>query len=656
MPRHRPLPTVLGAALAALAVLPAAAAAQFTPERIDSTAVGSEPAHVLIGDVNGDGRLDQIVTTEGTAIWHRLNSGDAGLGAPGQESVSSRLIRPLLVDANRDGILDLVAGLAVDEESTIGGTTAIYGAQTNPLLTGNYEGPTDTVPTSVSAPRIDNNIHRDRAYTTAGGMLVSTRTDDGTHFVGAGPVFVPVGDPVVSVSGDFDGDGRDDVAVAGAGAAVAYGNGTGFGSVESLSLGGIGLVGIADLVATDLDRDGRLDLVGSNPSSDHLLIWRGSGAGLGAPFLYAVPGGFEGGQLDAGRLDGDDRPDLALTDSESGWIVVLRTGSAGVPVGATTVGLDGATPNDVAIGDVDGDGVADISAVDTFGGNLLTIFSGPRIELPSPFELGQQAIATQSGTQTLVVRNRGWAPVVGGLTAGGLPEGSPFDIAWDDCDDLLLPGETCAVGLRFAPFETGLVSQSMTLSYQPLFAPQRQRSVTLQGTGIEPPQGPEGPAGPEGPEGPQGPGGSQGPTGPDGPQGPQGPGGSQGPDGLTGPQGPGGANGAQGPAGQNGAPGAQGAPGPQGPVGPRGPGARTGDILVRTTCARSGARRTCTVRVGNAKRAVLRRGGKAVRRGTTMRGLRPGVYRLAAVSTEGRRVVAKLRVGLPSRTNSRWLR
>ncbi len=487
------------------------------------------------------------------------------------------LIRPLLVDADRDGILDLVAGLALDEESTFGGTTAID------------------------------------------GMLVAKRTENGTGFVWSGSVFVPVAAPTVSVSGDFDGDRHDDVAVAGAGAAIAYGNGTSFGVVESLSLGGLGLVGIADLVATDLDRDGRLDLVGSNPSSDHLLIWRGTGDGLSAPFLYLVPGGFEGGQLDAGRLDGHDRPDLALTDSESGRIVVLRTGSAGLPVEATTVGLDGATPNDVAIGDVDGDGVADISAVDTSGGNLLTIFSGPRIELPSPFGLGQQAIDTQSGTQTLVVRNRGWAPVLGGLTAGGLPLGSPFAIAWSDCDGTLFPGETCAVGLRFAPSETGLVSQSLTLSYQPLFAPLRERSVALEGTGIE------APAGPEGPEGPAGPGGPQGPPGADGPSGPQGP------------------------AGQNGA------PGPRGPVGPPGPGAR-GDILVRTTCSGSGARRVCTVRVGDAKRAVLRSGRKVVRRGTTMRRLKPGVYRLAAVSTEGKRITAKLRVGLPARTNTRWLR
>ncbi len=421
MPRHRLLPAALGAALAALAVLPAGAAAEFAPERIESTSVGGAPAHVLVGDVTGDGRLDQVVTSDGADGWVRRGEAAGGIGAPGGFDAVNEPIRPLLADVNRDGLLDLVSALA-------SGSTSLLGAAVSPLASGHSVGIGGFVPTSVSAPRIDANPYRDRAVTAPDGRLVWVTTADGTTF-GSSPLVVslPVSVPNASVSGDFDGDGNDDVAVAGSGAAIAWGNGGSFGSVSSLSVGGLGPV--ADLVAADLDRDGRLDLVGSNPSSGHLLIWRGNGDGLGAPFLYEVTGGFGGGALAVGRLDGDDRPDLALADfAGDGRIVVLRTGGEGVPVGATSVGLDGGLPYDVAIGDLDGDGAGDISAVDTFHGNVITIFSGPRLELPSTFELGQQAVMTQSGTQTLIVRNRGWAPVLGGVTPGGLPEGSPFDI------------------------------------------------------------------------------------------------------------------------------------------------------------------------------------------------------------------------------------
>lgn len=600
MSRHRRLHRALGAATAALAVLPAAAAAQFTPDRIDTTFVGGGPAHVLVGDVTGDGRLDQVVTSNGSAINVRRGDPVSGLGASETASALEAPIGPLLVDANRDGVLDLVSGV----ES--GGTESLLGAAVSPLASGQHDGFAAGTPTSVSAPRIDDNRYRDRAVTLNPGELLWATTADGTNFDSLRSILLPVTMPSSSVSGDFDGDGIDDVAVAGVGVGVAYGTGNGFDyEVDLITPDAV----VADLVAADLDRDGRLDLVGSDPSSGQVLVWRNNGTGLGAPFRYDVDGGFGGGALDAGRLDGDGLPDLALADvSGDGRIVVLRTGSEGLPVGATSVAVDGGLPHDVAIGDLDGDGAGDITAVDTVQGNVLTLFSGPRLEFPSPFQLGQQAVNTQSGTQTLIVRNRGWAPVLGGLTAGGLPLGSPFTVVWDDCDGLLAPGETCAVGIRFAPFATGLVSQSLTLSYQPLFAPLRERSATLEGTGIEPPQGPAGPSG------------------------------------------------SQGEQGSPGAQGQQGGPGPQGPAGPSGASALAGSVVVNTTCVRRGARRTCTLRIGGAKRAVLRRGRKAVRRGATMRRVKPGVYRFVAIADDGKRVTAKLRVGLPARTNTRWLR
>ena len=198
----------------------------------------------------------------------------------------------------------------------------------------------------------------------------------------------------------------------------------------------------------------------------------------------------------------------------------------------------------------------------------------PAALVPRGLEFERQPLKTVSAPQELTVTNTGAADLeILGQSFRG-KAAVDFFIGDSTCLGPLPGGETCTLGVRFAPQDFEKRDAILVLNTN---ATPPTYEIELAGTATELPSGPAGPQGPAGPPGPQG---SAGPPGPPGPPGPAGP---AGPVGAAGPPGP---------------------VGPLGPAGPRGAPGRNAAVTCVVKQVRGKPKVTCTVKFGPSARAL----------------------------------------------------
>jgi hypothetical protein len=199
------------------------------------------------------------------------------------------------------------------------------------------------------------------------------------------------------VSGDFDGDGYEDLAYPcqyGGELHVLLGDGTGHFSAPGIYTMGEWPI---DLAARDLDLDGDLDLVVCNEASEELMILRNDvpGAGPGEIFTLAatIPLTTPFG-ITVEDLDGDRLPDIAVATRDSARVVVMQAGcQPGEPRLYATGGGWDEKLRALTVIDYDGDGDEDLVVTNSDAncwvlmendgaGNLTSIGSWPTGDRP----------------------------------------------------------------------------------------------------------------------------------------------------------------------------------------------------------------------------------------------------------------------------------
>ncbi len=376
----------------------------FYPAVSSGAAIGLAARDLVVADLDREGRLDVVVADQDLEQLDVVQGLGASLAldeeAPSDGGQAGDGPRELVVgDWDGDGRLDLAIVHASGHLVTLRGDGSLTLA-VPPALAASQAFGGLTAPDLLVAGDLDRDGDVDLivASTTDTSAQVLVFLADGETNGGVVPPGSPTqvawttgSQPVGVAAGDFDGDGHPDYAVVGQNSnAVAVftndGDASGFTLADQQNLGQR-----ADRVSTtDLDGDGRLDLVVTvtGGSSDSIAVLRGDGDGtFQAPVAAACLGNSDPIDLDLADFDGDGDLDAVAAEALTRTIQLFRgTGTAF----ASAVGGDrrmtagGGRPVAVAFVDADRDGHLDVLVLTT-GPNRLELWRGVGGDLaPTP--------------------------------------------------------------------------------------------------------------------------------------------------------------------------------------------------------------------------------------------------------------------------------
>ncbi len=339
---------------------------------------GYHPNYVTAGDLDGDGVLDVVTTSQFTRNFFSvyLGNADGTLGAEAQLGGVLEPHMPWLADFNRDGRLDLaIAELEGDRVSIrLGNGDGTFQA---PLHAGVADGPVSLVADDFDG---DGILDLGVGHWYSNWFAILIGDGDGTfepavlHNIGA-KSFNPV-------TADFTGDGIIDIITGNYGLnSLSLFTGVGDGTFTHSY---IGLPGNGTPYRGDFNRDGKPDLaVSSNASGGSILVLLGNGDGsFQAPLTYAVGSG----NLAVGDLDRDGKLDLALADynhTSATLLLGLGDGTFAVPTRFATAAGTG----DIELDDFNRDGRLDMITSNVDSDSISILLNTAQFTQPQPDNL-----------------------------------------------------------------------------------------------------------------------------------------------------------------------------------------------------------------------------------------------------------------------------
>jgi hypothetical protein len=350
---------------------------------------GTHPEAVGVGDFNGDGKPDIVVSnmdTNTVAVF--LNDGTGNFGTPIVTTVTITALGlgALAVgDFNEDGKADVVVG-------TIGGS------QANIVLLGNGDG------TFSQQPPINNSFgffhakvvdlngdgHQDLVLAGNGGIFVSIGRGDGTFVdtIGLQSGSFPGTYLGIGVA-DFNGDGKLDIVGSDTGSAtggVGYldffaGNGDGTFTAPTFVDLPASLPG--SLANADFNGDGKQDVVIAYPNTAILSFGNGDGTFdlnlLDSQFVYSSSATTDnaGVTVFAADLDKDGKFDVVASDLTTGTLQITLNSALGEAPPFAGIYSFNLAPGltDIAAADLNGDGVLDVVVINFQTNQITTVLS-----------------------------------------------------------------------------------------------------------------------------------------------------------------------------------------------------------------------------------------------------------------------------------------
>jgi uncharacterized protein YjdB len=422
--------------------------------KVDLTS-GNNPDFVAIGDIDGDGKADMIVTNNtASSVSVYRNASSAGSIAAGSFAskvdftVGTEPKGLAIGDVDGDGKLDLAVANKGSNSVSVFRNTSTAGTITAGSFAAKVDFATNASPQAVAFGDIDGDGRGDMAVANFGASDISVFRNTGssgsiTSGSFAAKVDFAVGaQPGESITiGDIDGDGKRDIATVASGdKVVLFLNTAASGSITTGSLASaVSLTTTASpgsLAVGDIDGDAKPDLAITATSSDKVSVFRNiSTSGTLTTGSFATKVDFNTGAtprgIALGDINGDGKTDLIISNSGSNSVSVLRNTAT---VGAVTTGsfalktdfTVASSPIGVAVGDLDGDGKADIIAANKSSNSVSVLRNDPLSPIAGAYSVCAGASttlsdATAGGTwssSNAAVATVGSTGIVNGVAAG----------------------------------------------------------------------------------------------------------------------------------------------------------------------------------------------------------------------------------------------
>ncbi|HEX3737800.1 MAG TPA: choice-of-anchor D domain-containing protein, partial [Solirubrobacterales bacterium] len=482
----------LGAAVAVgvlFCVLPQVASADFVQPPASPYAVGTEEIEgIATGDLNGDGRDDVVTVNWGpffaghpsySVLLAKPNGSLAPApGSPVALSESETPNRVALGDVNGDGKLDLIMTTQEGKVTVrLGNGNGTFASTPVATLT------TGSGPLAVASGDLNGDGYDDIVVGNYESSNVSVFYSQGNgSFAQAPGSPYPVGsEPRTVAIGDFNGDESGDIVTANSGAffsgafsvLLAQEDGSYAPAPDSSLEGEYQQMAAA---VGDFDGDGNLDIAGVASPNQNLSVYLGNGSGeftqpSGGP--PSIPTHW-GEDLAVADFNGDGLDDIAVPirfainpeEENAVWVFTSEGGGHFAPAASYSI-EPGSFPDQIATGDFNGDGKPDL--VTANGSSNLTVLLDAEPEMvvePLEIDFGEVGLDTTAGPEKVKITNEGLAPLqIEGVELSGADSGD-FSFDDSDCAGAIKPGKSCEVEVEFEPSALGVREATLKVSQE----------------------------------------------------------------------------------------------------------------------------------------------------------------------------------------------